>query len=456
MKTLANEKSRIAICEECGCIASLVYEDKEYIGGMAPLFTVAYRDKAGELSRVCSNEMTFDGVTETDNTLTIDFHRDEVKITATVKLINGHFEFGITVGGRSGFVTEWVNYPEIAVPDSLADKGGSSKILWGYNEGSLVEDMSERERGECYREPEYPCRGLMGVFPAVVETQFMAYYDNTSGLYIASHDANNYMKGINYLRRYGGIELEFRHYTGADFGEDFTMDYPMVIEFFHGDYFDAAEIYRKWFEQNKTPEWKKIKDNPKIPAWYSESPVVITYPVRGTHDMDTMFPNKLFPYINVMPHVERFEKLFGSKIMVLLMHWEGTAPWAPPIVWPPYGGEEKLRELVTALHERGDVLGVYCSGLGWTMKSNVVDDYDTYERFQKENLKEEMCLSPTGDLPYSNICTGQRSGYDMCPEREFTKNTVVNEVKQMVAAGIDYIQLMDQNHGGTAFFCYSR
>ena len=454
MRILENKNGRIAICEECGAIVSLTFEGKEYVGGKAPLFTVGYRSEEGDLTRVTSNEMTCTGVEGDESALKISFEWEGVRAVATVAL-DKHFEFGISVTAREGYITEWVNYPELAVPDDMKDKGGNSKILWGFNEGSLVDDMSERERGHAYYEPEYPCRGLMGVFPAVVETQFMAYYDDRSGLYIASHDNKNNLKGINYLRRWGGITLEFKHYTGADFGETFTMDYPMVVEFFHGDYYDACEIYRSWFEVNKTPDFKKIPDNPKIPKWYSESPVVITYPVRGTHDMDEMFPNKLFPYINVMPHVERYEKLFGSKIMVLLMHWEGTAPWAPPIVWPPYGGEEKLRELIDALHERGDVLGVYCSGLGWTMKSNVVDDYNTYEQYERENLKEEMCISPKGEIR-SNICQGQRVSYDMCPSRDFTVNTIVDQVKSMVSAGIDYVQLMDQNHGGTAFFCYSK
>ena len=107
------------------------------------------------------------------------------------------------------------------------------------------------------------------------------------------------------------------------------------------------------------------------------------------------------------------------------------------------------------LHQRGDVFGVYCSGLGWTIRSNLAA-YDTQEDFNAQHLWEEMCLSPEQDLPYSNICTAQRVGYDMCPMRDFTKNILKEQVKQMVHAGIDYIQLMDQNHGGTSYFCYSR
>ena len=59
-------------------------------------------------------------------------------------------------------------------------------------------------------------------------------------------------------------------------------------------------------------------------------------------------------------------------------------------------------------------------------------------------------------MELSHICRGQRSGYDMCPTQSFTIDTICGQVEKMCEAGIDYIQVLDQNHGGTPYFCYSR
>ncbi|MBQ0111031.1 MAG: hypothetical protein KBS41_03790, partial [Oscillospiraceae bacterium] len=450
---IKGENTKLILCAKEGYISSLTYKNKEYIGAVVPLFVIGLRDREGNLTKTTAFDMELVSHSADESGFVCKYANGQTIVTATANY-DGKYYFKIAVEGIKNQAIEWVNYPQIAVHDDLADKGGNSKILWGYNEGTLIEDLTVRETVLGYYEPEYPCQGMMGVYPAVVETQFMAYYNDISGLYFAAHDKDDNLKGINFVGENGGIKLEFRHFTGSDFGAAYKMEYSMVADFFEGDWYDAAEIYRGWFESLNKPEFVQIEQNPKLPQWYGDSPVVITYPVRGKHDTDVMNPNKLFPYINVMPHVEKFEKAFGSKVMILLMHWEGTAPWAPPIVWPPFGGEEELKKLIDALHERGDLAGVYCSGLGWTIDSHLTD-YNTKNQFEQQNLADEMCLSPKQTLPFSAICNGQREGYDMCPSREFTVNTLKEQVENMVGAGLDYVQLMDQNHGGTSYFCYS-
>lgn len=443
----------LKIDNESGSIASLTDGKVEYIACRMPIFKIAFRDENGKQSFADASQMRLASCFTDERSIKLGYEGECCNVEVRAE-VTDEISWYISVFPCSTLTVEWVNFPQIAVPDQLGkDK---YKILWGFNEGVLVDDINEREKLFGYIEPQYPSKGVMGLYPAIVETQFMAYLDGSTGMYLGAHDASDSLKGVDFYKLSGGeILLQLRHYCGCCEGEAYTMPYPVVTRFFEGGWESAADIYREWFEENKRGMFVPISENRNLPKWYGESPVVVTYPVRGTHDMDKMLPNAMFPYINAMKHVERLEKELDSKIMVLLMHWEGTAPWAPPCVWPPFGGEDELKKFIDELHKSGDVLGVYCSGIGWTLKSNV-DTYSTEERFEKENLRNEMCLSPEQELPYSNICTAQRVGYDLCPTRQFTVNTVNAEVEKMVAAGIDYIQLLDQNHGGTPYFCYSK
>ncbi|MBQ7574427.1 MAG: hypothetical protein IJT23_09220 [Clostridia bacterium] len=448
------KNTQLRFNEENGYIEELDYKGKNYVFSYISVFEIALRNISAEQQRISVDRFLLKDSKKFENGFECVYKSDILEVCIRAEITDG-IEWGIDITNNGNDVIEWVNFPQIVVANDLKDSGGNSKILWGFNEGCLIDDMKRRNSAWGYVEPQYPSEGIMGIYPAIVETQCMAYYNDESGLYFASHDKNDELKGIDFYEYNNGINLQFRHFTGGNFGTNYTMPYPMVMKFFEGDWMEAALIYRNWFEENLSSEFVPIKENRKLPNWYSKSPVVVTYPVRGLFDTDKMDPNKLFPYCNAMKYIEEFEKKFDSKIMVILMHWEGTAPWAPPIVWPPYGGEEELKKFIDALHERGDVFGVYCSGLGWTQKSNLVD-YDMSDYFEENNLKEYMCLSPEQELPPSKICTAQRSGYDMCPTQKFTEDIICNQVEKMVKSGIDYIQLLDQNHGGTSYFCYSK
>lgn len=451
-----NKKITVVFDENTAKLVSITDGLREFVGVQIPIFEVGLRNRDGDLIRTDSDAFTLCEKNTTATGFSCTYSGDYgLKFTIGAQ-ITDEISWSLSSKVADAYVTEWIQFPQIACPDDTKDNGGNGKILWGFNEGVLVESLKERQARSPYNEPDYPYVSITGMFPAIVETQFMAYYNETSGLYFAAHDKDYCLKGIDFYAYNDGVKFQFRHYCGCNFGESYTISYPMVMAFFQGDWYDASDIYRNWFEQVKSEEFVTIPENKKIPNWYGESPVVITYPVCGIHDMDERTPNRLFPYINVMPHVERLEKEFGSRIMVLLMHWEGSAPWAPPYVWPPFGGEDELKKLIDALHKRGDVLGVYCSGLGWTEQSNIVKEYNMRKVFDEKHLEDVMCLSPKQELPFCKICTAQRAGYDMCPTQPFVKETLKKEVRSMVDAGIDYIQMMDQNHGGTSHFCYSK
>ena len=254
----------------------------------------------------------------------------------------------------------------------------------------------------------------------------------------------------------GCVRLKMRIYAGGSFGGDYETDFDTVLDLFDGGWMAAAEIYRSWHERSLPEGLKPVGANEALPEWYTDSPVIVTYPVRGIHDMDEMTPNAMFPYENALPVIDRLAEKMNCRVMVLLMHWEGTAPWAPPFVWPPYGGEQMLKGFIDQLHTRGHLLGVYLSGIGWTRQSNLIDEYNCEKRFEEGGYARSMCLSPEGKLLDSKICTGQRQGYDLCPMGADTTDIVTGEVRSMAAAGIDYAQILDQNHGGNPYFCYSR
>lgn len=447
-------------CNELkGQTVSLKMFGREILSENSPLFEVALRDEKGKEIKTASTEFIFSGCEKKDETTILSYQNDMAGLGVSVCISCGdEITSRVRVKNHSEKNTiEYVTLLPFIIKNNLKGNGGCGSILWGFNEGGIIEDMEARQRGIFpYNEPKYPSEGTMGIFPAIVETQMMAYMENDIGLYLATHDNNGELKGIDAHLYGSGIKLRFRQYTGISSGEDYTSAYDFVLKPYVGDWHDAAEIYRKWFYENHTNDFVRIKENKELPEWYSDSPLIITYPVRGAYDTGDMSPNALFPYVNAMPYVEKIAEETSSRIMVILMHWEGTAPWAPPYVWPPMGGEDELKKFRDALHNDKHILGVYCSGLGWTMQSNLLEEYNKSAEFEEKNLKDIMCLSPEGELPLSHICTSQRQGYDMCPSQEFTHMVILDQVEKMVNAGIDYVQVLDQNHGGTPYFCYSR
>ena len=444
---------------ENGCIESLKIKGKERVFAKAPLFSLRFRKENGEAlhfnafdAKICNahaGEAVYSGFDGAGN----------VSVKVSLKCENGEAHWHLTVDTNAELAAEWVDFPNICLPPlrENSENGEGGEILFPYNEGAIVSDIKCREESVfSHKDPEYPSHGSYAVFPNMVCSQMLAYMWRDAGLYIGAHDAARGVKGIDFYEYEGGITMQLRHFCGTNFGESYEQNYPVVFAAFDGAWESAAEIYREWFSDSLPEKAKKISENKSLPDWYEDSPLVVSYPVRGTWDADEMKENALYPYTNALPLICELKEKIDARMLVLLMHWEGTAPWAPPYVWPPYGGEENFAKFADALHKEGDLLGVYCSGFGYTIQSNLVAEYNCAEKYEKGGLARGMCAGPDGEVAISRICPSQRSGYDICPASEIGEKILFEAYRPLFESGVDYAQILDQNHGGGQYFCYSR
>lgn len=456
MNVLRIENGRVAIeiAPKQGKIVSLCGNGRDLCqGNTYPLFVLSIIRENYENEKISAFDFAFENeeIIENGCRLTYAYQGEFTVELCITRGENEEFRFRAMVKNHTKDLIEWLEYPGVSWQDDL-DGSKKSQILWIFNEGALV--SYPKDKMWPYEDPCYPSWGTFGVFPNMVQSQFLAYMYDGGGLYVGCHDTNKNVKQIDFYHKDERVKLQLRYYSGAEYGADFAVDFDTVFRFFEGEWQDACDIYRAWYE--RVSDVKKLCENEDLPVWYAESPLVVALPVRGAHDTGAMTESKLYPYDNLLAEVERIAEKTKSKLMILLMHWEGTAPWSPPYVWPPYGGEENFRAFSDKLHAMGHYLGLYCSGFAWTQQSNVVPEYNKEQEFAEKNLQAEMCVGPDQRLEYRTVCTPQARGYDFCPTSKFLKDVIAREVENMLGAGVDYIQLLDQNHGGGSYFCYSK
>ncbi|NMD89281.1 hypothetical protein HF882_22090 [Victivallis vadensis] len=344
---------------------------------------------------------------------------------------------------------EWVDFPRIRLRRSEEEC-----FLLPFAEGTLIDRLDQRENASFKCEySEYPLSGINGFYPGPAAMQFEACFQGNTGLYIGCADPSHAPKTLD-IQCEGddARRIMVQNFTGGASGPAFEI----VTVAFAGNWQDAAEIYRVWMTEYDPFLPEKISE--RIPDWLKKSPIVVAFPVRG-HGLDSseMAPNEYFPYVQALPVLNKLRERWRGPLLALLMHWEGTAPWAPPYIWPPYGGEAALREFTDAMHNAGDRVGLYASGIGWTQQSVLEPAYDCREQFEAEKLGNVICTGPRGEA-YSRNCNGAQSirlGYDLCPACDVTAEIVCDEISAAHRAKIDYLQYFDQNQGAASPLCYS-
>lgn len=438
----------LRLSEKRGAIESLVAADgAERLAPSAEAFTLQLLDGKGEPTLLKSSDFDF----ESKPPYLTWRHANGLVVRMKIEAAEGEFRFTPSVEGIPvGMLLEWFDGPQVCIsPDR--------KLFWPEWDGIEVTKYNSRPYQVIgYRERFSPSFSSP-LYPGLAQMQFMAAYKAGRGLYFSAVDSGHTPKAVNWEQIDDKtVRLTFQTFSG-DLDKDgaWRPNFHYLLRLYDGGWMEACEIYRDWVRT--LPDFQK---KPNRPKWMYDSPVNLIYPVRG-YGRDAgrdMKPNRMFPYVNAMPVVEKYGKALDSRIMALLMHWEGTAPWAPPYVWPPFGGEEELAKFRDALHARGDLLGVYCSGTAWTQISAIVPSYSLEQRFEDEHLGRHMMRGPKGQIT-ATICNGfdsQKLGYDMCLAEDWCVGEILAEAAKLSRFGIDYSQFFDQNMGGGWLLCYAK
>ncbi len=453
MKTYTFENSStITLDFENARIVSICMENEELIAGDNCFFALKLRDKKGNHKIIDGSECSFVSFRGE----AAHYTHEEIEVDIKIRQEGNRLIWRMDVENKTDKLIEWAEIMSTGVGGRLMDEaGGKGEILFPWNEGCVVRDMHKRNTNPFpYIEPEYPSLGKYAIFPNMVSSQFLAYVANGRGIYLGMHDRGRTTKHIDFRTVGESIRLQMRAFCDVSYGESYRMPFDSVLELYSGDWHDGAEIYRSWFYENLPEGLEKISESQSLPEWYGKSPIVVAYPVRGRFDTDVMEPNCYYPYENAIPYLREIADRTESPVMPLLMHWEGSAPWAPPYVWPPYGGEEVFQRFVEKAHGENMYVGLYCSGMGWTQQSNFIAEYNREQEFKAKKLSRIMCSDTDGTLK-SAICKEQREGYDLCPACEESQKILTDALSPVTASGIDYLQVLDQNHGGCSYFCYS-
>jgi len=182
------------------------------------------------------------------------------------------------------FGLERVRFPLL----SFAPIGATEDDVYIYprEHGGLVEDPFNAPTG-------FGLPGGGAYYPIHFNMQFQALYDKPSGkgVYLATQDPTPNLMQMRIANTPKEITWQPGHFppniTYAE--EDYHLPYDCVAGPFQGDWYDAAQIYRKWAQKQYWCRKGPLLTREDVPRWYKESPFVfyttIADSAEGTHSM---------------------------------------------------------------------------------------------------------------------------------------------------------------------------
>jgi len=339
----------------------------------------------------------------------------------------------------SGFSTglDSIRFPVISGIGALGENGEDDYLLTPHLEGILIRNPALSITPE---------RGQFLDYGGSMTLQIMALYDSAAGLAVWCDDARGFPKSFHLLRGRPSEPLSWSvlHRFPAEPGRR-RLPYGIRMTVFHGDWQQAAEVYRDWAtQQSFCPA--PLSERTDISPWLLQAPLFLWVG-------DVRAQERRFSLEQVPTAARAFSRSFGSPIGVVIFGWENAGSWVGPFYFPPWGGGEAFSAVARALRADGNRLLPFISGNVWRLRRKDLG-YDGSTRFEKEGIGE-AARRPDGSLLYAewyfNI------GWDaafMCTGSAEWRKRVINNTEQLARLGAGLVQV-DEFPTTSGYPCYA-
>ena len=239
------------------------------------------------------------------------------------------------------------------------------------------------------------------------------YGEEPSGLYIATNDKESYGKAFSFDFRDSLTDLKMINILemGAD-KNHYKPTYEFILGTLHGDWYDAAQIYREWALQQ---EWTKNNrlHSGKMNKWLPETDIWVWNRGRSS---------------NVLTEAADLKEYLGDYNVSVLWHWWHNGPYddAFPEYLPPREGRESFVKAVAEAKAKGINMTPYMNSIQWgeSRKSWKEQNIEQYVARKADGSTHAHVYNAFTKNPITPMCMSQefwREKYsDLC-------DTVVND-----------------------------
>jgi hypothetical protein len=427
-----------------------------------PVFVIQYLTSEKRFQQIDSTQAQEVNTRTADDKVIADFTGlSGLDLEATVTIRTRENDaltyWTISVRNHANIAITDVQFPFVVSPYHLGGKPGSEALLQPLMTGRFWEAPKPEDL-----EPDSPHAWQFrpentdtSHYPGVTFAQFLTYYNDRAGIYLACQDSTGSIKLIKPVHnRAEGIRLGIAHVGDWPSNGDRDLGYDVVLRAFNGDWYDAAALYRDWSLQQPwaaTPLHKR-KD---VPEWLLDSPPHIVVRIQGQVDNGPAEPNEEFlPYPKIMPLLEKISKRIDSPLVAVVMSWERPGPWVYPDCFPPAGGDDSLSEFTQLAKARGWHVGSYSNGTRWVTK-HYWTGYDGDKYFSDHNGAETVCRTHDQKLWEESWGNAWRPSYACCLGVARTREIANSFVRRLLADGLDWMQFLDQNACCSTFPCFA-